>query len=70
MKKPKTTHESKTANEFPSRIREHAQKLHCDDKLPRKKRLGVLKDSGFKLTEAFFEPLPEEELKLWEGEGE
>lgn len=25
---------------------------------------------GFALTDAFFEPLSEEELKLWEGEGE
>ncbi len=35
-----------------------------------KKRLGALKTPGFKLTEAFFEPLPEEELRLWNGEGE
>lgn len=36
----------------------------------KKKRLGILADSGFKLTEAFWEPLPEEELRLWEGESE
>ena len=36
----------------------------------RPQRLGVLKTSGFKLTKAFWEPLPEEELKLWNGEGE
>ena len=36
----------------------------------KKKRLGALKTPGFVLTEAFFEPLPEEELKLWNGEGE
>lgn len=36
----------------------------------RPKRLGVLKTPSFKLTKAFWEPLPEEELKLWEGEDE
>ncbi len=35
-----------------------------------KKRLGVRETPGFQLTEAFFEPLPEDELKLWNGEGE
>ena len=35
-----------------------------------KKRLGVLYDPNFVLGDAFWEPLPEEELKLWEGEGE
>lgn len=35
-----------------------------------KKRLGVLETPGFVLTDAFFEPLPEEELRLWSGEGE
>jgi hypothetical protein len=34
-----------------------------------KRRLGVLKVEGFVLGEAFFEPLPEDELRLWEGEG-
>lgn len=34
-----------------------------------KKRLGVLETPGFVLTEAFFDPLPEEELRLWDGEG-
>ena len=36
----------------------------------RPQRLGVMKTPGFKLTEAFWEPLPEEELRLWEGEDE
>jgi prevent-host-death family protein len=36
----------------------------------RKKRLGILANSGFKLTKAFWEPLPEEELRAWEGENE
>lgn len=35
-----------------------------------KKRLGARADPGFKLTKAFFEPLPEEELRHWSGEGE
>lgn len=36
----------------------------------RKKRLGAMETPGFVLTDAFFEPLPEEELKFWSGEGE
>lgn len=36
----------------------------------KKKRLGALATPGFKLTDAFFEPLPEEELRLWDGEAE
>lgn len=36
----------------------------------RPKRLGILKTPGFKLTKAFWEPLPEEELRLWEGKDE
>lgn len=35
-----------------------------------KKRLGARATPGFVLSPAFFEPLPEEELRLWEGEGE
>lgn len=35
-----------------------------------KKRLGVLETPDFILGDAFWEPLPEEELRLWEGEGE
>lgn len=33
-----------------------------------KKRLGVCATPGFVLTDAFFEPLPDE--SLWNGEGE
>ena len=33
-----------------------------------KKRLGALLTPEFVLTDAFFEPLPEEELRLWSGE--
>ena len=35
-----------------------------------KKRLGALETPGFVLSEQFFAPLPEEELRLWNGEGE
>ena len=35
-----------------------------------KKRLGALETPGFALTDAFSEPLPEAELRLWNGEGE
>jgi antitoxin (DNA-binding transcriptional repressor) of toxin-antitoxin stability system len=30
-----------------------------------KKRLGALATPGFVLSEEFFEPLPEDELRLW-----
>jgi prevent-host-death family protein len=35
-----------------------------------KKRLGARETPGFVLTDAFWEDLPEEELRLWNGEGE
>jgi len=35
-----------------------------------KKRLGVLTTPGFTLTKAFFDPLPAEELRLWNGDDE
>lgn len=35
-----------------------------------RKRLGARETLGFVLTEAFFEPLPEEELRHWTGEEE
>jgi prevent-host-death family protein len=35
-----------------------------------KKRLGALETPGFVLSEKFFEPLPEDELRLWEGGSE
>ncbi len=36
----------------------------------KKKRLGALETPGFVLSEQFFEPLPDEELRLWNGGGE
>lgn len=38
-------------------------------KAAEKKRLGVLETPGFVLPGSFFEPLPEEELRAWEGDG-
>ena len=35
-----------------------------------KKRLGALEIPGFVLPEQFFEPLPEAELRLWNGDSE
>jgi len=35
-----------------------------------KKRLGLLETPGFQLTNAFFEPLPEDELRRWSREEE
>jgi prevent-host-death family protein len=35
-----------------------------------KKRLGALETPGFVLSEQFFEPLPELELRIWDGGGE
>lgn len=33
-----------------------------------KRRLGLLKKPGFVLPETFFDPLPEEELRGWNGD--
>jgi len=35
-----------------------------------KKRLGALETPGFALSEQFFAPLPEEELRVWNGGSE
>ena len=35
-----------------------------------KKRLGALETPGFVLTDEFFAPLPEVELRGWDGESE
>lgn len=34
------------------------------------KRLGVAYDPNFGMPESFWDPLPEEELRLWEGDGD
>ena len=36
----------------------------------KKKRIGFMETPGFVLGPGFFEPLPEEELRAWEGEEE
>jgi prevent-host-death family protein len=35
-----------------------------------KQRLGFMEHLGIELPDSFFDPLPEEELRLWEGESE
>lgn len=40
------------------------------DKPVKKKRLGAMYDPNFVMGDAFGEPWPEEELKLWNCEGE
>jgi antitoxin (DNA-binding transcriptional repressor) of toxin-antitoxin stability system len=35
-----------------------------------KKRLGLRETPGFMLPDSFFEPLPDDELDLWDGGGE
>jgi prevent-host-death family protein len=35
-----------------------------------KKRLGALETPGFVLSKQFFESLPEEDLRLWDGSAE
>ncbi len=42
-----------------------AESLHKSNKW---KRLGILERPGFVLPEEFYEPLPDDELKLWNGE--
>lgn len=39
---------------------------------PKKKpqRLGLLYDPNFEIPDSFNDPLPEEELRLWEGRGD
>jgi len=34
---------------------------------PKKRRLGIMYNPEFQIPDTFWEPLPEEELKLWEG---
>lgn len=34
-----------------------------------KKRLGAMLIPGYEIPESFWDSLPEEELRLWEGEG-
>lgn len=43
-------------------------KLGFDEEIARRRGYGSMKGQ-FVVTDAFFEPLPEDELKLWEGRG-
>jgi len=36
----------------------------------KKKRLGALETPGFVIPDSFWEPLPDDELDLWDGGGE
>ena len=36
----------------------------------KRQRLGFMADTNFVLPDSFWDPLPEEELRLWNGEGE
>ena len=40
-----------------------------NEAIARRRGYGVLKGQ-FEVTDAFFEPLPDEELRLWEGRGD
>jgi len=40
-----------------------------DEVVARRRGYGSMKDQ-FEVTDAFFEPLPEDELKAWEGRGD
>ncbi len=41
-----------------------------DNSDKRQRESGQLKHLGITLPDSFFDPLPEEELALWEGDGE
>jgi prevent-host-death family protein len=34
------------------------------------KRIGFMETPGFEIPDSFWEPLPEQELALWNGEGD
>ncbi|GAA3759870.1 type II toxin-antitoxin system Phd/YefM family antitoxin [Terriglobus aquaticus] len=36
-------------------------------KQPKVRRLGLIADPGYTFSDSFWDPLPEEELVLWEG---
>jgi prevent-host-death family protein len=63
----KRAHKGETVIITSGRSRTPVARLEAIKATPRK-RLGVLETPGFKLTAAFFDPLPEEELRLWNGE--
>lgn len=63
----KKAHKGETVIITSGRSRTPVAQLEAIKAVPRK-RLGALETPGFVLTKAFFEPLPEAELRLWSGE--
>jgi prevent-host-death family protein len=51
------------------RARKPVARLIAIDPAPAGRRIGFMKGLGH-VGPAFFEPLPDDELKLWNGEGE
>ncbi|MGA9070945.1 MAG: toxin-antitoxin system subunit antitoxin [Terracidiphilus sp.] len=51
------------------RERKPVARLVAIDPAPASRRIGFLKGRG-KVGPEFFDPLPEDELRLWNGEGE
>lgn len=51
------------------RARTPVARLVAIDPVPKSRRIGFLKGCG-NVGPEFFEPLPEDELRLWNGEGE
>ncbi len=51
------------------RARKPVARLVAIDPAPESRRIGFMKGQGNAGPE-FFDPLPEEELRLWNGEGE
>lgn len=51
------------------RERTPVARLVAIDPVPVKRRIGLLKGLGG-ISPEFFDPLPEDELRLWNGEGE
>ena len=51
------------------RARKPVARLVAIDPAPESRRIGFMKGQG-NVGPEFFDPLPEEELRLWNGEGE
>ena len=51
------------------RERTPVARLIAVDPVPEKRRIGLLKGKG-SIGPEFFDPLPEDELRLWNGEGD
>jgi prevent-host-death family protein len=51
------------------RERKPVARIVALDPVPERRRIGFMKGEG-SVGPEFFEPLPDEELRLWNGEGE